>query len=130
MTLRKIFVYAMVLVALSTVPFLLPAQTEQSMPFPEEKFVFSYDYAVFRTQQNKTLLEIYYSVFRNYLKFVPEDSLFKAVFVFKAEIWQEDSLVARNLWKNINRADSLSQIEANQKLYGVGFFVLAPGEYQ
>ena len=130
MILRKIFVYAIVLIAFSTVPFLLPAQTEQPMPFPADKFVFSYDYTVFRTQQNKALMEIYYSVFRNYLKFVPEDSLFKAVFVFKAEIWQGDSLVARNLWKNVNTADSLSQIEANQKLYGVGFFALVPGEYQ
>jgi ABC-type transport system substrate-binding protein len=40
------------------------------------------------------MVELYYSIFRNHLKFIPSDSGWNATFVFKAEIWQNDSLLA------------------------------------
>jgi len=130
MVLKKNLIYLLIL--LVSLPLLLYAQTdlEQTTPLSSENFFFSFDHAIFRTQQDKALIELYYSIFRDYLKFVLEDSVFKASFSFKAEIWQGDSLVAQNLWKNINTVDSLAEIGTNQKLYGVGYFVLAPGEYK
>ena len=110
-------------------PLLVLAQADETLPIPSEKFSFSFDLAVFRTQQDKALVELYYSVYRNYLKFVPEQGKFQATFVFSAELWQDDSLVTKNQWKNINSADSLSQVDERHKLYGVGFFAAPIGEY-
>jgi len=126
---RKVFLFVLMSALLFSVPYLSLAQNEEAAPFPSEKFSFSFDLAVFRTQQDKALVELYYSIYRNYLKFVPEDSIFKATFVFSAEIWQDDSLITKNQWKNINTADSLSQVDERHKLYGVGFFAVAAGEY-
>ena len=129
MVFKNFFVFTIMSVILFSLPFLSLAQNDEALPIIPEKFSFSFDLAVFRTQQDKALVELYYSVYRNYLKFVPEDSLFKATFVFSAELWQGDSLAVKNQWKNINTADSLSQVDEKHKLYGVGFFAVAAGEY-
>jgi GWxTD domain-containing protein len=127
---KKLFLYATILITIFSVPYLSFAQDNEAKPVSSEKFSFSFDVAVFRTQQDKALVELYYSVYRNYLKFVPEDSLLKATFVFNAEIWQDDSLITKNKWKNVNTADSLSQVDDRHKLYGIGFFSVTAGVYQ
>ncbi len=129
MSTQKLLVRWSIFISIVMVAFSLSAQEKDLMPCPPEKFVFSYDYSIFRTQQNKSLVELYYSIYRNFLKFVAEDSLYRATFLFKAEIWQGDSLISANQWKNVNVADSLSQIDNRQKLFGIGYFSIAPGEY-
>ena len=129
MIVKKYFVFIIMSVILFLLPLSSFAQNNETLPIPAEKFSFSFDLAVFRTQQDKALVELYYSIYRNYLKFVPEDGAFKATFVFSAELWQDDSLITKNQWKNINSADSLSQVDESHKLYGIGFFAVPAGEY-
>ena len=105
----------------------------QSTPLPgvpPEKFDFGLDIARFRGQKDFSLVEIYYSIFRNYLSFIPEGDEWKAAFTLKAEIWQSDSLLATDKWHNVTYADSLHHITAAQKLFGMGYFAVKPGEYE
>ncbi len=97
---------------------------------PEEKFNFSFDYCFFQAKDGYTLLELYYSVFRQHLKHVPVDGKKRAEFVFNAQIWKDDSLLASSDWRNSDTVDSLAQMNPGQHLYGVGFFALKPGEYR
>jgi len=99
------------------------------MTVPDDQFYFSFDIGQFRAQENFVLLELYYSIFRNYLKFVPDENVRKATFTFKAEIWQNDSLLALDQWSNVNHVDSLEQITPGQKLFGMGYFAVKPGTY-
>ena len=95
-----------------------------------DKFNFSFDMCNFRAQNNFVLVELYYSIFRSYLKFVPAESGWKATFIFKAEIWQDDSLLATDQWQNVDATDSLEQITRWQKLFGMGYFAVKSGDYQ
>lgn len=105
------------------------SQTEQDKMLAPEKFNFSFDIGRFRAQDDFVLVELYYSIFRNHLKFIPDENGWKATFVFKAEIWQNDSLLATDQWQNIDFVDSLTQVGAGQKLYGLGYFAIRPGNY-
>ncbi len=105
------------------------AQSDQDNPLAENQFNFGFDIGQFRAQDDFVLVELYYSIFRNHLKFVPADSGWNATFAFKAEIWQNDSLLATDAWKNINHVDSLEHINSGQKLFGMGYFAVKPGSY-
>lgn len=105
------------------------AQIQQAEAVSGENFDFSFDCARFRSQQGFVLLELYFSVFRNYLQFEEMEGAWEASFDFKAEVWQHDSLLASDSWPNFHRVDSLKHILPGQKLYGIGYFGLRPGEY-
>jgi GWxTD domain-containing protein len=130
MFVRKSLNFLLSLITIS--PFFfntISAQTSQEEALPPEKFNFSFDISCFRAQNDFVLVEIYYSIFRNYLKFVPEEDRWKANFNFQAEIWQNDSLLVTDQWQNVNYADSLDQITPGQKLFGMGYFAVKPGNY-
>lgn len=109
--------------------FLPLAALSQTALDVQDKFNFSFDIARFRAQDDFALVEIYYSIFRSYLKFVPEENGWQATFVLKAEVWQNDSLLATDQWQNFDYVDSLTQISSGQKLYGMGYFAIRPGDY-
>lgn len=129
MSYKKTILVVFVFLIFLTLPFTILAQSEQTLPLTKDKFIFNYDYAFFRSQNDYVLLELYYSIFRNHLKYVPVEGKFGAEFTFTAEVWQNDSLLAKTPWKNVDVIDSLSLIGPGQKLYGVGYFALKPGEY-
>jgi len=106
------------------------AQTTTESAISQENFNFSFDMASFRAQDDFVLLELYYSIFRNYLKFVPVENGWKATFTFKAEIWQDDSLLASDQWQNVSSEDSLEHITSTQQLFGLGYFAIKPGNYR
>ena len=121
------FIFVIIFVFMIALP--ISAQESQKL-IPENKFTFSYDYALFRSQYDFVLLELYYSILRDRLKFEPtEDNKWMAEFTFTAEVWQNDSMLAATPWKNVDLIDSLSQIKAGQRLYGLGFFALRPDDY-
>ncbi len=108
----------------------ISAKTPQTtMTIPPDKFNFSFDVGYFRAQEEFVLVELYYSIFRNYLKFVPDEDRWKASFTFKAVVWQNDSLLATDKWSNVTYVDSLNQITSDQKLFGLGYFAVKPGTY-
>ena len=105
------------------------SQTTPEMAVTADKFNFSFDIGRFRAQDNFILVELYYSIFRNYLKFVPEENGWRATFTFKAEIWQEDSLLAKDQWQSSSAVDSLQHVTQGQRLFGMGVFAVKPGNY-
>ena len=112
-------------------PFTIFSQTSSTDTLiSPDKFNFSFDICNFRAQNDFVLVELYYSIFRSYLKFVPAETGWKAAFAFKAEIWQDDSLLATDQWQNVDATDSLEQITRWQKLFGMGYFAVKPGDYQ
>jgi GWxTD domain-containing protein len=106
------------------------SQTTPEIEISPENFNFSFDVGRFRAQDNFVLVEIYYSIFRNYLKFVPEENGWMATFTFKAEIWQDDSVLTMDQWQNTSSVDSLEHITSTQKLFGLGSFAVEPGNYR
>lgn len=94
-----------------------------------EQFNFGFDIGRFRAQDDFVLLELYYSVYRDYLKFVPDGNTWKAEFSFEAGIWQGDSLLASDIWQSVTRIDSLTELNSSQKLFGLGYFAVKPGNY-
>ncbi|UCE04872.1 MAG: GWxTD domain-containing protein [bacterium] len=121
-----IFLFFIYLFSLYTIS----AQTSQEIDVAAEKLNFGFDISRFRAQDDFVMVEIYYSIFRNYLKFEPEEDRWKAAFNFKAEIWQNDSLLATDQWQNVDYVDSLEHITPGQKLFGMGYFAVKPGNYK
>jgi len=107
----------------------LSAQTDEQKAISQDQFNFGYDIGRFRAQNDYVLVEIYYSMFRSHLKFVPDENRWKATFIFKAEILQSDSVLAADEWQNFDYVDSLEHIKPNQKLFGLGYFAIKPGTY-
>lgn len=105
------------------------SQATPGMAVTADNFNFSFDVGRFRAQDNFVLVELYYSIFRNYLKFVPEENGWRATFTFKAEIWQEDSLLAKDQWQSVSAVDSLQHVMQGQRLFGMGVFAVKPGNY-
>lgn len=95
-----------------------------------DNFNFSFDYAVFRGHEDLVYLEFYFSVSRNILKYVEDNGAYKAEFVIDAELYQSDSLVMKKSWGSINHADSLAQVQDNQKLLSVNYIQAKPGDYE
>ncbi|MDZ7265273.1 MAG: GWxTD domain-containing protein [candidate division KSB1 bacterium] len=105
------------------------SQISQQAATGPEQLYFGFDLARFRAQQDFVFVELYYSTFRNYLKFVADSAGWTARFSFKAEIFQNDSLLATEEWINFDHVDSLSDVKQNQKLFGLGYFALKPGDH-
>jgi len=126
---RKFLIISLVLLNLTLVSFSLFAQQDTLSFITEDQFHFNYDFNFFRTGANNILMELYYSVLRKNLEFVPDSSNWVANFICVGEIWQDDSLLMQMPWSNIDRIDSVAQIKPGQRLYGIGYFPLEPGDY-
>ncbi|MBN2413835.1 GWxTD domain-containing protein [candidate division KSB1 bacterium] len=97
----------------------------------EFKFNFSVDWNRFRYNDSLTYFEFTATLYRTLLKYVPEeDGSFSAKFLVDAELIDGDSVIAKKQWLNINKVDSLEQIDNNQRLYCANSFIIGPGEYQ
>lgn len=105
------------------------AQSSEAKGITPDQFNFGFDIGLFKSQDDFILIEIYYSVFRNYLKFLPDSNRWRAEFSLTAEIFADDSLLVSDRWQNVDFIDSLAQVTAGQKLFGLGYFAVKPGEY-
>lgn len=91
---------------------------------------FELDFAQFRTSSDFIYLEIYYSLFRNQLKFIPDENKYRADFNIHTKIFMDDSVVVQDVLDNVTYADSLSQITASQRLPNLSGFVIREGKYK
>ena len=96
----------------------------------EPQFRFNIDYSRFRYADTLTYVEFYAALPRQQLTFVPDQQRYKAEFKVTAEIFLQDSLVASKIWKNVNYADSLADIDADQSLFCLNHFVMPDGNYE
>lgn len=97
---------------------------------PQEPFTFGFDYASFKGQEEYIYLETYFSIFRQRLTYIEFGDKFKSEFSIEVNFYTSDSLVLDRTWTNVNYVDSLSEIEANQKLFSVNYFQLKAGDYK
>jgi len=96
----------------------------------QSQLKFNVDYARFRTSSNFSYLEVYYSVFRDQLKFVPDNNQFCAEFQIQTSIYLSDSLVVQDTLNNMTYTDSLSQVTSTQILNNLTGFVIKEGSYR
>ncbi len=96
----------------------------------QKKFQFAIDYNRFRYSDSLTYLEFSAGIYRDLITYIPDGDLFRGEFIVTAEVYSNDSLVARKKWKNVNTADSLAEINEAQQLYCLNNFLLKKGEYQ
>ncbi len=90
---------------------------------------FAVDYARFRYSETQTFLEIYAAIYRSQLNYIPDGDRYRGEFITTINVFQKDSLIATKSWKNVNIADSLSEILEGQRLFCINDFVLDNGTY-
>ncbi len=95
----------------------------QSLPF-------EVDYAKFKMGGGYVQLEVYYSLFRHRLTFLPADGRFEARFAVEIWLTQQDSLVARDKWTLRTLANTLEDVTPTQKVFTQTRFTLLPGAYR
>lgn len=95
----------------------------------QKQLRFDLDYARFRTSSDFVYLEIYYSIYRDQLQFVPDGDRFRADFRIDSSIFLKDSLVVRDTLHNVTIVDSLSQVTSSQRLADLSGIIIRPGEY-
>jgi GWxTD domain-containing protein len=91
---------------------------------------FEIDYAKFRMGGGFVQLEVYYSVFRQRLTFLPSEDRYEARFAVEVWLTQNDSVVARDKWALRTVAGSLDEVTSSQKLFTLTRFNLPPGSYR
>jgi GWxTD domain-containing protein len=106
----------------------LPAAAQEAKQ-AESQFRFNIDYTRSLYSDTLTYFEFYAVLPRQQLTYVPDEGRFKAEFKVTAEVFLQDSLTASKIWRNVNYADSLGGIDAEQSLFCLNHFVLPEGGY-
>ncbi|MBL7074137.1 GWxTD domain-containing protein [candidate division KSB1 bacterium] len=92
---------------------------------------FEVDYAQFRMGGEYVCLEVYYSIFREGLKFVQDkEGNYRANFNITAQIYRGDSLLVEESWDNVNYAKDLDEIGPGQRLPNISKFRIKAGNYR
>jgi len=114
-----------------TVVLAQPIDTTAVVEQPREReFLFTPDWNRFRASDSLTFLEFTGSINRSILDYVQVDDNYAGEFVVDAKLMEEDSLIARKMWRNKNYADSLNDVKSTQMLYFINSFQVPPGAYQ
>lgn len=87
------------------------------------------DHALFRSNDQKVLLELYLSFSQNRLRYVEADSGFVAQFSVNQEILIDDSLIAFGDNDYQSYVNSLDEIEGGRQFIDVYYFELPKGKY-
>ena len=114
--------------------FLFASQTVYSQTYiaspSKNDIIFDMDYARFKSNGEDILLEVYYSFYRNQLKFTDQGSQKIAGFTVDAKIFQADSLIDHRNWSGQNAILDSTQLAQNKMLLTVTKFSLRPGNYR
>ncbi len=92
---------------------------------------FDVDFARFRTNSDFVYLEVYYSLFRNQLRFVKDGDKhrLRADFRIISRIFMDDSLIVQDDIKNVTYADKIEDVTASQQLTNLSKFIIKKGNY-
>jgi len=88
------------------------------------------DYARFPSDQGFAFLEVYYTVYRSQLKFIPSGQRYQADYHIVARIFSGDSLMAEDRIKSSTLADNPDQVTASQQLVDQSAFMIRSGRYR
>jgi len=114
--------------------FLFASQTVYSQTYiaspSKNDIIFDMDYARFKSKGEDILLEVYYSFYRNQLKFTDQGSQKIAGFTVDAKIFQADSLIDHRNWSGQNAILDSTELAQNKMLLTITKFSLRPGNYR
>ncbi len=121
----------LMLLILGTIPISNFCFSQEPNNADKPNFSFASDFTQFRYSDSLSYFEFSIDIFRNQLKFVPdEDKGFKGEFFVNASILKDDSLFSQKVMKNINHVDSLSEITGANRLFAQNSFALPSGEFK
>jgi len=92
--------------------------------------IFDMDYARFKSKGEDVLLEVYYSFYRNQLKFAGQGSQKIAGFTIDAKIFQADSLIDNRTWSGRSAILDSTELAQHKMLLTATKFNLRPGNYR
>jgi GWxTD domain-containing protein len=96
----------------------------------EKKIELYIDYAQFRGDNGRTLLEVYYSIRRNALEHYQTDDGFEGKYTIVLKVFKQDSLINKIDWVGIDFANSQEEILAGQTINDLRTLLLMPNTYK
>ncbi|MGB5849799.1 MAG: GWxTD domain-containing protein [Ignavibacteriaceae bacterium] len=96
----------------------------------EKKIELYIDYAQFRGDDGRTLLEVYYSFSRNALEHYQTDDGFEGKYTIVLKVFKQDSLLNKIDWIGIDVADSREEILTGQTINDLRTLLLMPYTYK
>lgn len=98
--------------------------------FSQDQLKFDLDYARFRASSEFIYLEVYYSLFRDQLKFVPDENRYRGDFTIETKIFLQDTVIFQDTLNNVTFADSLSHITSSQLLTDLSSIAIKADKYR
>lgn len=104
----------------------------QSYSFSDDNLYFSFDYSVFKTEDQKSILEIYYSINQKSLVYAKKDNQFEAAAKISITIRDNsnNNIVYSKLFKTPSVVSDTTNSILNQKIVGQLNFILSDGSYK
>lgn len=104
----------------------------QSYSYSDDNLYFSFDYSVFKTEEQKSILEIYYSINQKTLTYAKKDNQFEAAAKISIIIKENssDKIIYSKLFKTPSVVSDTSDAILNQKIVGQLNFVISDGSYK
>lgn len=104
----------------------------QSYSYSDDNLYFSFDYSVFKTEDKKSILEIYYSINQKTLTYTKKDNQFEAAAKISIIIQENssDKIIYSKLFKTPSIVSDTSESNLNQKIVGQLNFVVSDGSYK
>lgn len=103
-----------------------------SQGFCNDNIVFNYDYSVFRGENGKSILEIYYSVSQQSLLYVKTENNYEAAALVQITItdFPGNNIIFSNTYKSPSIVSDTSKANISQKLIGQVNYILDNGNYR
>lgn len=105
------------------------AADESPVQLKERKLNFYVDFSRLKYTDSLTYVEFPIDLFRDQLEFIADGEQYKAEYLVTAEVTENDSVVQRKHWRNVDHCASLEDISASQRLYNKNYFLLPDGKY-
>ncbi len=98
----------------------------------DNNIVFNYDYSVFKGEDGKSILEIYYSVSQQSLTYIKTENQYEAAALVQITISDitGSSIFFSDVYKSPSVIDDTSKNNINQKLIGQVNYLLENGKYK
>lgn len=100
--------------------------------FCNDNIVFNYDYSVFRGENGKSILEIYYSVSQQSLLYIKTENTYEAAALVRITITDipGNNIIFSNIYKSPSIVNDTTKSKISQKLIGQVNYILDDGNYR
>ncbi|MBO8131167.1 MAG: GWxTD domain-containing protein [Candidatus Marinimicrobia bacterium] len=93
--------------------------------------VFDMDCAVFKGDENVSVIEVILLIPRNIFKFVrSDDGFYRADVEIRVALSKDDTVKAWDMWRIVDKTDDTTKIKASQKIPEMTTLTIEPGEYE